>query len=229
MPKKQINTTKWQDYRGKTEGILIYLESSPSSELPVRDVLNETGKGFKSEPDYSTNTYGFFGCSNTKLNSSVIKSKRRYFFFGTQYAGTLEAFKNKFLITGYMRIDKILDVRKRHSHAWMETKGETEAPDCVNLRECWSFYSEDMNFYKPEDCFELTEDVMKGWGYKGRIAKHMKLSFTEDHAQEILDHFSQQTPQNEAYIAKVESLLAEKAKLLAESEESNEEEDDSDW
>jgi len=142
MSRKHINTSKWQDYRGKAEGILIYLDTSPSSDLPVRDVLNEYGKGFKSEPNYDTNTYGFFGCSNTKLNTSIIKSRRRYFFFGTQYSGALEPFKDKFLIIGYMRIDKILDIRKRHAHNWMETKGDGDAPECINLQECWAFYSD---------------------------------------------------------------------------------------
>ncbi len=231
MPRKQLNVDKWQDYRGKTEGIMIYMETSPTTDLPVRDVLNENGKGFQSEPNYETNSYAFFSCCNSKLNSSIHKSKRRYFFFATQYNGALEPFKGKFLIVGYMRVDKILEVRKRHIRQWMENKEENQSPECVDLKSCYGYYSREMHFYAPEDAFELNEEIMKGWGYKGRVAKHMKLSFSPEHSEELLAHFAAKSPKDDEYIATVDSLLEEKAKILAEAEAEEEEgeEDDEDW
>ena len=52
MPKTQINLDGWQDYRGNAAGSLLYVETSHQSEMPVRDQLNENGKGFLYEPNY---------------------------------------------------------------------------------------------------------------------------------------------------------------------------------
>ena len=58
MPKTQINLEGWQDYRGNAGGSLLYVEASHQSGMPVRDQLNENGKGLLYEPNYETSTYG---------------------------------------------------------------------------------------------------------------------------------------------------------------------------
>ncbi|MEO6096389.1 MAG: hypothetical protein ABIW76_12075, partial [Fibrobacteria bacterium] len=113
----------------------------------------------------------------------------------------------KFLIVGYMRLDKILEVRKRHVHKWMETKESgAAAPECMDMEECFSFQSEEMNFYNPDDSFELSEELMKKWGYKGKVTKQMKLTFTEEKLSVILEHFKGKTHKNGEYVAAAKEL-----------------------
>jgi hypothetical protein len=71
---------------------------------------------------------------------------------------------------------------------------------------CYAFQSEEMNFYSPEDSFELSEDLMKKWGYKGKVTKQMKLTFTEEKLEVILAHFKGKTPKNQEYIAAAKEL-----------------------
>jgi len=226
MPLRQINLSNWQDYRGRGEGVLIYLNTSTKSRLPVRDVINEFKKGFQVDPNYETGTYNFLECSNSKLGISAYNNRRSYFFFGTSYQGTSEQHKGKYFIIGYMKIEKVFEVRKRHTRKWMEQKEQAEAPVCVDLPECYGFYSSNMDFYDLDDCFELNEEVMKEWGYKGRVAKHMKLTFSDENSKEILDHFASRTPKNEEYVQTVEDLEAMKEEFLAEQKRIEAEEEE---
>src|SRR5210317_1218016 len=112
MPRRQINLSKWQDFRGRGEGVLVYLNTSMKTPLPVRDVLNEHKKGIQIDPHYETATFNFLTCSHSKMGTSTYKNRRSYFFFGTSYQGTVEECKGKYLIVGYMKIDKIFEARK---------------------------------------------------------------------------------------------------------------------
>lgn len=206
-----LSTGNWQDYRGKGEGVLIHLDTARNHRLAVREVLDERGAQVL-EPNYETGTYGFLQCANAKTRLATMKNRRRYFLFGTRYQGLEESLKGKFVIVGYMRLDKILEVRKRHVHKWMEEKQSgAPAPECMDMDSCYAFQSEEMNFFAPEDAFELSEDLMKKWGYKGKVTKQMKLTFTEEKLHVILDHFKAKTPVNSDYIAaakELESALA---------------------
>jgi hypothetical protein len=201
-----LSTGNWQDYRGKGEGVLIHLDTAPNHSLPVREVLDERG-GQVLEPNYETGSYGFLQCSNAKTRLATMKNRRRYFLFGTRYQGLEESLRGKFLIVGYMRLDKILEVRKRHVHKWMEEKQSgAPAPECMDMEACYAFQSEEMNFFAPGDAFELSEELMKKWGYKGKVTKQMKLTFTEDKLHVILDHFKTKTHVNAEYIAATKEL-----------------------
>lgn len=201
-----LSTGNWQDYRGKGEGVLIHLDTSRQHDLPVREPVDEAGLPVL-EPSYETGTHGFLQCVNAKTRLATMKNRRRYFLFGTRYNGTTEAMKGRFLIVGYMRLDKVLEVRKRHVHKWMEIQATgASAPECMDMDQCFAFSSDEMNFYSAEDSFDLSEDLMKKWGYKGKITKQMKLTFTEDKLQVILDHFKTRTPRNADYIAAAKEL-----------------------
>lgn len=201
-----LTTGNWQDYRGKGEGVLIHLDTSRRHALAVREPMDEHGLPVL-EPNYETGTYGFLQCANAKTRLATMKNRRRYFLFGTRYNGTAEAAKGRFLIVGYMRLDKILEVRKRHVHKWMELQQSgAPAPECMDMDLCYAFGSDEMNFYAPEDCFELSEELMKKWGYKGKVTKQMKLTFTEDKLHVILDHFKARTPRNADYIGAAKEL-----------------------
>jgi len=200
-----LSTGNWQDYRGKGEGVLIHMDTARNHRLPVREPVDEKGH-IVAEPNYETGSYGFLQCANAKTRLATMKNRRRYFLFGTRYQGLEESLKGKFLIVGYMRLDKILPVRKRHIHKWMEERQGGPAPECMDLEECYAFQSEELNFYAPEDLFELSEELMKKWGYKGKVTKQMKLTFTEEKLHTILEHFKKKTPCTQDYIAAVKEL-----------------------
>ncbi|MEO7425531.1 MAG: hypothetical protein ABI036_10115 [Fibrobacteria bacterium] len=201
-----LNAGNWQDYRGKGEGVLIHLDSAKQHELAVREPADERGNPVL-DPNYETGTYGFLQCANAKTRLATMKNRRRYFLFGTRYQGGAEAFRGKFLIVGYMRLDKILEVRKRHVHKWMELQASgAPAPECMDMDECFAFNSDEMNFYAPADAFELSEDLMKKWGYKGKVTKQMKLTFTEEKLAIILEHFKGKSHKNREYMAAAKEL-----------------------
>ena len=212
-----LSTGNWQDYRGKGEGVLIHLDSAKQHNLAVREPFDDKGLPIP-DPNYETGSYGYLHCANAKTRLATMKNRRRYFLFGTRYQGTAEAYRGKFLIIGYMRLDQILEVRKRHVHKWMEQQAAgAPAPECMDMDLCYSFQSADMNFYAPEDCFELSEELMKKWGYKGKVTKQMKLTFTEEKLQAILEHFKAKTPKNAEYVAAAKEL--EEAMIAARPQE----------
>ena len=189
----------WQDYRGKDEGVLIHLSTSRLHELPVREAADANGEPVL-EPNYETGTFGLLQCLEARTRLAALKARRRYFLFGIRYQGLLKDFQGRFLIIGYMRLDRTMEVRKRHVHKWMENNASA-SPECMDMESCQAFQSNEMNFYTPADAFELTEELMKKWGYKGKITKQMKLTFTEDKLGKVLDHFKGKTPCNGEYQA----------------------------
>ena len=158
MPKTQINLEGWQDYRGNAAGSLLYVETSHQSEMPVRDQLNENGKGFLYEPNYETSTYGLMSCYNVKAINAILKAKSRYILFGTRYEGLSDSeLRNKYLIMGYMRIDKIKDVRTRHIQRYMANP-ELQEPECMQMEHNWAVYGP-MRFVSMNDAFVVTDEV----------------------------------------------------------------------
>jgi len=216
-----LTNQNWQDYRGKGEGVLVHVDTAKGHVLPVRQPLNAEGEALP-DPSYETQTFGFLQCFDARTRVATLKNRRRYILFGTRYQGEDETYKGKFLIVGYMRLDQILEVRKRHIHKWME-KNTGNPPECMDLDACYAYKSEEMNFYRPEDCFELGEKLMKEWGYKGKITKQMKLTFTEDKLEIILSHFRSRQAVNDEYIAAVKQAEADIADALAEKANQEEE------
>ncbi|MCK9182819.1 MAG: hypothetical protein M0P13_08070 [Fibrobacteraceae bacterium] len=207
MPKIQINLDGWQDYRGVVAGALLYVETSRQSIVPVRDQLNENEKGFFSEPNYETSTYGFITCCNAKAVNMIVKNKSRYILFGTRYEGASASdLKNKYVIMGYMRIDKTKDVRTRHIQKYMETPGAVE-PECMQLEKNMAVYGP-MRFVSLEDSYILTDEQLKEWGYKGRATRQLKVVFAEPHLKVILDYLDAKVDKTEEYIATVEEFKA---------------------
>lgn len=205
MPRTQINLEGWQDYRGVNAGALLYVETSHQSSVPVRDQMNENGKGFFFEPNYETSTYGLVSCCNAKSINAIVngKSKSRYILFGTRYEGTsVPEYKDKYLIMGYMRIDKIRDVRTRHVQKYMATPGAAE-PECMKLEKHFAVYGP-MRFVSFEDSFLITDDLLREWGYKGRATRQLKAVFKEDDLNKIFEVLNSKKDMTDEYIAAVD-------------------------
>lgn len=203
MPRTQIDLAPWQDFRGKDEGVLIHINTSREAVMPVRDALDEFGKGRQTEPNYETGTFGLVGPSQVQLRNSLVKNKKRYVLFGTIYEGISEAHRKKFLIIGYMRIDKIRDVKKLHLRKWALRSGQ--ADDLLSryfeMDACWALYSDDMKFYSLEDAIEVTPEMAKKWGAKGKLNKQTRLTLSPEQTHEIIQNFAGKQDQTEEYIA----------------------------
>lgn len=202
MPRTQINLDGWQDYRGETTGALLYIETSHQSVVPVRDQLNENGKGFYYEPNYETNTFGLISCCNCKALNNILKNKSRYVLFGTRYEGTEPGFKNKFVIMGYQRVDKVKDVRSRHIQHFLSQQ-QTEEPECMALEKSMATWGP-MRFVALADSFVVSDELLKEWGYKGRATRQLKAVFTKEHLEIILAHLDSKPDLMDEYIATVE-------------------------
>jgi len=205
MPRTQIDLSPWQDFRGKDEGVLIHINTSREAVMPVRDALDEYGKGQQTEPNYETGTFGLVGPSQVQLRNSLVKNKKRWILFGTFYDGLSEAHKGKLLLVGYMRIDKILDVKKLHLRRWALRQGA--ADDLLSryfeLENCWALYSDEMRFFSPEDAIEVTPELAKKWGAKGKLNKQLRLNLTPEQTRAVLDQLRAKEDQTEEYIATV--------------------------
>jgi len=202
MPITQINLDGWQDYRGETAGALLYIETSHQSVVPVRDQLNENGKGYYYEPNYETSTFGLISCCNAKSLNGIIKNKSRYILFGTRYEGVLAEFKNKFVIMGYQRIDKVKDVRSRHIQHFLANPTAQE-PECMSLDKSMATWGP-MRFVGLQNSFVISDELLKQWGYKGRATRQLKVVFGKEHLETILAHLDAQPDLSEEFIATVE-------------------------
>ncbi|HSQ40917.1 MAG TPA: hypothetical protein VLM37_01410 [Fibrobacteraceae bacterium] len=206
MPKIQINLEGWQDYRGAESGVLLYVESSHQTAIPVRDQLNENGKGHFYEPNYETSTWGLSSCCSAKAINAAIKAKNRYLLFGTRYEGFNTEFRNRFIIMGYQQIEKIRDLRSRHLQHFLAS-GCAEESECIALDRIMATWGP-MRFVSLEDSFVLTDDQIKAWGLRGRASRQLKLTLTGEPLSQVLAHLSSKTDRIDDYIATVEELKA---------------------
>lgn len=200
IKKKTLDAFRWQDYRGSKEGMVIYFESSPSSKLPVRDVLNENGKGKQYEPSCETSTYGLERCVDPRTRNSFVKKRKGYLLFLTTYQGKNEEYKNRDFIIGYYRIMQSADVRKHHLRNYDDEM-------CPEVDYCYALRAGEFKFVAIEDGFELNSEKLKSWGYKGKIAKQLKMAFNEQKVTEILEHFSSKKDITGECIEEIEKLI----------------------
>lgn len=210
MPRTQIDLKPWQDFRGKDEGILLHIHTSREAVMPVRDALDEYGKGQQSEPNYETGTFGLVGPSMVKIRNSLVKNKKRWIFFGTFYDGLEKDLKGKFLVIGYMRIDKVRDVRNLHIHKWMREENKADAMSSYfDLDHCWALYSDDMKFFAPKEAFEVTQALAKTWGAaNGKLTRQTRLALEVPAVTQLREYFAAKTDMSEEYIATVREFQA---------------------
>jgi len=206
MPKVQISLDGWQDYRGAQSGALVYIESSHQAAVPVRDQLNENGKGHFLEPNYETSTWGLASCCNAKAINAIVKAKNRYMFYGTRYEGFNPDFRNKYIIMGYQQIEKVRDLRSRHVQMFM-AQGNSEEAECISLDKSMATWGP-MRFVSLEDCFVLTDEQIKTWGLRGRATRQLKLVLEGDALQQVLTHLNSKTDRTDDYITTVDEFKA---------------------
>ena len=220
MLDSNINTSKWQDYRGKNKGSLLYLDTASYSKLPICDILHNNSH---LDPDYSKGTFGISQCVKTQERSSFIKLRKSHLFFTTVYQGTEKEYQGKHLIFGYMHVSHILNIQARHRRNWLTDSNEDQAiPTCFKRYNCFAFHGQETLFYSIQDSLILTVDLLKQWGYGGRVARNLKLTLEDERLTNLLTHFKSKTPINQQYTEEAQNILENKTELVENIDEEDE-------
>ena len=207
---RSIEAAPWQDYRASNTGMIVFYAGDPISELPIREVPEEYPSDIQPEPNYETATFGFFGCARTKIRATFVKSKIRYLFFVTKYAGADADFKDQYLITGFYRVTKIADVKKLHIRYCSDYS-------CLDEKECFALRAEESRFVALQDAMRVTPQLLKEWDFKGRITRQSRIILSEEQASAIAEYLSSKPDIKDQYIE-------ETARLQPHSEEEDGEE-----
>ncbi|MGD9200774.1 MAG: hypothetical protein PVI26_04350 [Chitinispirillia bacterium] len=197
-----IDSVRWQDYRNSNSGMVVYYNTDPVSEIPIREIPEEIPSDIAPEPNYETSSYGFYGCKHTKIRSSFLKTKLGYLFFMTRYAGTNTEFSDELMITGYYRIKKFIDVQKLHIRYLNEYS-------CINEDTCTALRADEVHFVSVEDGFKLSPEILSSWGCKSRITRQSKLILDDKETLDLVNYFKSKDNALELYIKETERLQPE--------------------
>jgi hypothetical protein len=101
----KINLTNLEE-----KGMLQYFYHSPSSELPIRDILNELGKGHKTEPHIEIGAENYcIDCYQHNIKS-FVKRHEKYLFLLTKCRNKkLNQHYGKQFIVGYIEKADVID------------------------------------------------------------------------------------------------------------------------
>jgi hypothetical protein len=213
VSKKSVDSILWQDYRAAQTGMIVNYVSDPVSEIPIREIPEEINSPVIPEPNYENRVYGFFGCIRPKIRNAFFKSKIRYIFFLTKYAGSKNEFKDKAIITGYFRIYKTADVQKLHLR-YLNDASCIDADSCIALR------ADEAHFVALNNAYVVDDEKLKGWGYNAKINKQLRIVLDTEKTNELLEYLKSKPNQLEGYIAETKRLQPH-----VEGEEEQEEEE----
>jgi hypothetical protein len=189
----------WQDYRGAETGMIVYYGSDPVSELPIREVPEESPSDIIPEPNYETGTYGLYGCAKTKIRSTFVKSKHRCLFFMTKYAGANVDFEDALLITGFYHISQIADVQKLHIRYLSDYT-------CLSDDTCYALRADEAHFLSVDDAFALTPDLLKAWDCSTRVTRQTRIVLDEERTAELLEYIRSKPNVIDQYIEETRRL-----------------------
>lgn len=176
-----VGSIKWQDYRSGKSGMVVYYNTDPVAELPIREIPEEIPSAVIPEPNYETKTFGLYGCKHTKLRSAFVKKKTGYLFFMTRYSGTNLEFADDLMVTGFYHIKKSSDVQKLHIRYLNEYS-------CVNEEGCPALLADEVHFVSVEDAYMLTDDALEAMGNTTRITRQTKLYLEDEKVEELVSY-----------------------------------------
>lgn len=194
-----IDSIRWQDYRSSETGMVVYYNTDPVSEIPLRELPEDLPTEIVPEPNYETCTYGFYGCKHTKTRSSFNKKKIRYLFLMTRYSGTNVDYMDELIVTGFYRIKQIADVQKLHIRYLNEYS-------CINEDSCLALRADKVHFVAANDSFMITSEVLESWECKSRITRQSKIILNEEKTAELLAHLESKNNIVDLYSSETERL-----------------------
>ncbi len=99
------------------KGRLQYFFHSPSSRLPIRDVLNEQKRGYKTEPHIEIGAENYINCCYQSNNIiPFLKSKGKYLFLFTTCKVKDHKYYNRKCIVGFISKKKYLLLLEKKSN-----------------------------------------------------------------------------------------------------------------
>lgn len=196
---KHVDNIPWQDYRGSDKGMVIYYNTDPVSEMPIREVPDELPTDIVPEPNYETLTWGLNSCSHAKIRTAFVKSKLRYLFFMTKYTGANYDFMDQLMITGYYRIYKTANAQKLHIR-------HLENYSCIGEETCVALRADEAYFLSLNDAFILTPKILESWGATSRITRQTRIILDKEKTAELLEYFNSKTNRTQEYIDETERL-----------------------
>ncbi|MBD3420643.1 MAG: hypothetical protein GF398_11050 [Chitinivibrionales bacterium] len=208
---KSHDAVPWQDYRASDEGMVVVYTSDPVSELPIREVPEELPSEIMPEPHYESGTFGFYGCSRTKIRSAFVKSKLRYIFFMTKYAGTRVEHRDEYFVTGYYHIARTYDVQRLHLRY-------LEDPACINADACIALRADEYAFVSLDDALAVNNEVLEEWEHTSKLTKQSRIMLDDAKTSSLLDYLKSKENIIDTYIE-------ETARLSPVEEEEDEDED----
>jgi len=146
------------------QGMLQYFYHSPSSHLPIRDVMNELKKGHKTEPHIEIGAENYLNCCYQPNIKSFLKSDANYLFLFTMCRNRSLKFYGTQYIIGF--IEKT---------GWGEKQGH------------W-FIKGPTKIYHFEDSFSMKDVFGKNLDRSG-ISKHKWVD--ENLTRKLLTHFDE--------------------------------------
>jgi hypothetical protein len=200
LTKKSIDSFLWQDYRGSNSGMVVVYDTDPLSELPIREVPEDSDSLTQPEPHYESGTYGVYGCVRPKIRGAFFKAKLRYMLFMTKYTGTKEEFKNAYFITGFYRIFKSANLQKLHVRYLTDSS-------CFDLEDCIAFRADEVHFVTIEDAFALTKDVLKSWEFDSKITKQTRILLNPEQVEAVVSALRAKPNQRESYSVETRRLM----------------------
>jgi hypothetical protein len=176
---KHIDSQLWQGYRGAEKGMIVFYPTDPVSEMPIREVPEEYPSTVVPEPNYESQSYGFFGCPNTKTRAAFIKSKLRYLFFMTKYVGANYDFLDQLMVTGFYRISHTTDTQKLHVRYLDDCS-------CMSEDTCTALRADQAHFVSLSDAFILTPAVFAKWECPTRVTRQTRIVLSDANTTDLL-------------------------------------------
>jgi hypothetical protein len=197
--KQSVDSIQWQDYRASNKGMIVFYTSDPVSEMPIREIPEEIDSPILPEPNYENKVFGLYGCIRPKIRQAFFKSKLRYLFFLTKYAGSKEDFKDKFIITGYFRIFKTAEVQKLHLR-YIKDSACIETDSCIALR------ADEVRFVSLLEAFMVNDEQLKSWGYNAKVNRQLRIILDSEKTSLLLEYLKSKPDQTAGYIAETKRL-----------------------
>lgn len=195
-----VASVNWQDYRANNTGMVVYYNSDPVSDIPIREVPEDVDSPVVPEPHYESGTFGLYSCTRPKTRTAFFKNKVRHLFFVTKYAGPRAEFANRVVVTGYYHIAKSADARRFHIRY-------TKEYECLEVGTCLAFLADTVHFVSLDDAFVIDEAVLKEWNYNAKINRQTRIILDGTHSTTLVEYLKSKPNALQSYLDETRRLL----------------------
>ncbi|MFI5362069.1 MAG: methyltransferase domain-containing protein [Elusimicrobiota bacterium] len=111
----------------RVDGMVQYFYASPDSKLPVRDVANKQGAGFKTEPHVETGAENFIkACVQANMRFAVENGVKYLFLVTRNVNKEMKEYFGRQFVVGYIRIQRKLEQTAADGKRFVSILGKTK-------------------------------------------------------------------------------------------------------